>query len=91
MQEAMKKWQKLEIFAVGDEVADLKAGDKEFTFDVGYDLEDPDEVKKAEKAKYNLSEFIEANTSVERKEEMLSKGLIGANKPAGTIQGGKTR
>ena len=28
MQEAMKKWQKLEIFAVGDEVADLKAGDK---------------------------------------------------------------
>ena len=69
----------------------LKAGDKEFTFDVGYDLEDPDEVKKAEKAMYNLSEFIEANTSVERKEEMLSKGLIGANKPAGTIQGGKTR
>jgi len=69
----------------------LTAGDKEFTFDVGYDLEDPDEVKKAEKAMYNLSEFIEANTSAEKKEEMLSKGLIGANKPAGTIQGGKTR
>jgi hypothetical protein len=28
MQEAMKKWQKLEIFAVGDEVTDLKKGDK---------------------------------------------------------------
>jgi hypothetical protein len=69
----------------------LTAGDKEFTFDVGYDLEDPDQVKKAEKAMYNLSEFIEANTSVEKKEEMLSKGLIGANKPAGTIQGGNTR
>jgi hypothetical protein len=28
MQEAMKKWRKLEIFAVGDEVVDLKEGDK---------------------------------------------------------------
>lgn len=28
MQEAMKKWLKLEVFAVGDEVADVKVGDK---------------------------------------------------------------
>ena len=28
MQEAMKKWQKLEVFAVGDDVIDLKIGDK---------------------------------------------------------------
>ena len=27
MQEALKKWQKLEIFAVGEEVTDLKVGD----------------------------------------------------------------
>jgi hypothetical protein len=27
MQEAMKKWQKLTIHAVGDEVTDIKAGD----------------------------------------------------------------
>lgn len=28
MQEAMKKWLKLEVFAVGDEVTDVKKGDK---------------------------------------------------------------
>lgn len=28
MQEAMKKWLKLEVFAVGDEVTDVKVGDK---------------------------------------------------------------
>jgi len=28
MQEAMKKWQKLEVFAVGDEITDVKVGDK---------------------------------------------------------------
>lgn len=28
MQEAMKKWLKLEVFAVGDEVTDVKEGDK---------------------------------------------------------------
>lgn len=28
MQEAMKKWLKLEVFAVGDEVTDIKEGDK---------------------------------------------------------------
>lgn len=28
MQDAMKQWLKLEIFAVGDEVVDLKEGDK---------------------------------------------------------------
>lgn len=28
MQEAMKKWLRLEIFAVGDEVTDVKVGDK---------------------------------------------------------------
>jgi hypothetical protein len=28
MQEAMKKWQKLTIYAVGDEVTDIKAGDQ---------------------------------------------------------------
>ena len=27
MQEAMKKWQKLEVFAVGNEIEDIKAGD----------------------------------------------------------------
>jgi len=27
MQEAMKKWEKIEIFAVGDEVEDIKKGD----------------------------------------------------------------
>ena len=27
MQDALKKWQKLEIFAVGEEVTDLKVGD----------------------------------------------------------------
>jgi hypothetical protein len=69
----------------------LKAGDKEYTFKVGYDLEDPDEVKKAQKSMYNLSEWIEANTSAEKKKEMLSKGLIGNEGPTGTIQGGKTR
>ncbi len=28
MREAMKKWQKLEVFAVGDEIIDVKVGDK---------------------------------------------------------------
>lgn len=28
MQEAMKKWLKLDVFAVGDEVTDVKVGDK---------------------------------------------------------------
>jgi co-chaperonin GroES (HSP10) len=28
MQETMKKWLKLEVFAVGDEVTDIKKGDK---------------------------------------------------------------
>lgn len=27
MQEAMKKWEKIEVFAVGDEVEDIKKGD----------------------------------------------------------------
>jgi co-chaperonin GroES (HSP10) len=27
MQEAMRKWQKLEVFAIGDEVTDIKVGD----------------------------------------------------------------
>jgi len=27
MQEAMKKWQKLEVFAVGNEIEDIKIGD----------------------------------------------------------------
>ena len=27
MQEAMKKWQKLEVFAIGEEVTDIKVGD----------------------------------------------------------------
>ena len=69
----------------------LKAGDKEYTFKVGYDLEDAEEVKKAKKSMYNLSEWIEANTSAEKKKEMLSKGLIGNQGPTGTIKGGKTR
>jgi hypothetical protein len=69
----------------------LKSGDKEYTFKVGYDLEDPDEVKEAQESMYNLSEWIEANTSAEKKKEMLSKGLIGNEGPTGTIQGGRTR
>lgn len=69
----------------------LTSGDKEYTFKVGYNLEDPEEVKKAQKSMYNLSEWIEANTSAEKKKEMLSKGLIGNEGPTGTIQGGKTR
>ena len=28
MHEAMKKWQKLEVFAVGNEIEDIKPGDK---------------------------------------------------------------
>jgi hypothetical protein len=30
MQEAMKKWLKLEVFAVGDEVTDVKLGDRDY-------------------------------------------------------------
>jgi hypothetical protein len=52
----------------------LKAGEEEYKFKVGYDS---DETEDAETAMDRALEFIEANTSAEKKKELLAKGLTG--------------
>jgi len=54
----------------------LKAGEEEYKFKVGYDS---DETEDAETAMDRALEFIEANTSAEKKKELLAKGLTGGS------------
>ena len=57
----------------------LKAGNKEYKFEVGYDSDEQDD---ADTAMNRALEWIEDNTSADKKKELLNKGLIGAEQTA---------